>query len=154
MNRHERRKAKALRPEKTFSATFEQIREMCDALFHGMDPDDMSGEHKGQHGWVDISTSDKGRQAIEAVFPNAVIEWRHPSDNLLGWAEFTINVPRLAAGLPVHHLPLEITKGDDLNQSTPDALAFLLAMAAKRQGARVAVQMQDGTVDFFVPQIQ
>ena len=150
MNRHRRRKTKALRvkPDASFGATISQIGEMCDVIFYGVNPNDKAGEN----GWVEIYASASGRKAVEAVFPNAHIEWRfHDDSNPLGWWEFVLNLPGVAAALPMHHLPLEITNGADLDKATPDALAFLLAMAAKRQGVRVAVQMSDGKVSIFTP---
>jgi hypothetical protein len=35
-------------------------------------------------------------------------------------------------------LPLDITRGDDLDEANPDALALLLAVGVVRQGGRAA----------------
>jgi hypothetical protein len=162
MNRHERRKTKALsvKPDASFRATIRQVGEMCDVIFYGVDPNDFIGidpndeapnDEAGEHGWVFIYASASGRKAVEAVFPNAYIAWRFYDDSYpLGWWEFVLNLPEVAAAT-MHHLPLEITRGAELDQATPDALAFLLAMAAKRQGARVAVHMSDGKISIFTP---
>jgi hypothetical protein len=140
MLRIKRRKAKS------FQASIGQIAELCDVTFQGVDPKD---DKEGRHGWVTICASKKGQRAVEAVFPSAHIEWRYHADNALGWAEFSINLPDVAGAGPDHRLPLEITGGVSLDDALPDILAFLLAMAARDQGARVAVQDCTGIMNFY-----
>ena len=142
INRHERRRAKRLEP-KSFSASIREIGEMCDALFGGV-------HDEGQHGFVAISASEKGRRAVEAVFPSGRIVWRTHDDNVLGWQEFSINVVDCAAAMPDHKLPLEITCGVRLDDCSPDALAFLLAMAVKEQGLNVATFDRDDKCSIFM----
>jgi hypothetical protein len=140
MLRIKRRKAKS------FQASIGQIAELCDVLFRGVDPKD---DKEVRPGWVRICASKKGQRAVEAVFPSAHIEWRYYTDNALGWAEFSINLPEVAGAGPDHRLPLEITGGVSLDDALPDVLAFLLAMAAQRQGARVAVEDCTGIINFY-----
>lgn len=130
MNRHQRRRAKKLQP-KTVQANILEIGEMTEAIFGGVYAAD-------QHGFVTIAASDKGRRAVEAVFPSGHIAWRFHEDNLLGWGEFSLNVVDCAGAMPDHKLPLDITGGARLDDAHPDALAFLLAVAVQRQGINVA----------------
>jgi hypothetical protein len=142
MNRHERRKTKAA-SSKFFRASIGQITEMCDAFFSGVD---VADDPHGRHGFVEMYTNEKGKRAVEAIFPNAFIDWKEGS-LLPGLRyDFSINVPDVASAVPDHRLPLEITRGASLDDAAPEALAFLLAMAAKRQGARVAYSDRDGQV--------
>jgi hypothetical protein len=122
---------------KSFDASAQEIGEMCEALFEGK-----------HHGFVAVSASDRGRRAVEAVFPGAHIEWRFHADNALGWGEFSLNVIDCTV-LPGHRLPLEITHGASLHDATPDALAYLLAMGVRRQGVCVALIDADGHASIF-----
>jgi hypothetical protein len=65
------------------------------------------------------------------------------------WRAFSINLPDVVAATETL-LPLEITRGADLDEATPDALAFLLAMGVKRQGGRCAA-WRGGCLEMYVP---
>jgi hypothetical protein len=75
----------------------------------------------------------KGRECIDALFPRAHIEWKDDCPMPREWRAFSINLPDVVAATETR-LPLEITRGANLDEATPDALAFLLAMGVRRQG--------------------
>jgi hypothetical protein len=124
---------------KRFALTRTDIPNMVDAIFHG----------RGD-GWVVIAANAKGRQCIEQVFPNAHIAWRDPdpADNFPeDWRGFDLNLPDVASATrhdlpPIYDVPLD--------EARPDALAFVLAIAARNQGARSMLVKQDGSTDIFV----
>jgi hypothetical protein len=90
-----------------------------------------------------MAANRQGRTAINAVFPDIHIEWRfHKDCRCLGWGEFSLNVADIAHTMRNHRLPIEIVRTADLDAATPEALAFLLAMAAKREGVRVACESE------------
>jgi len=75
--------------------------------------------------------------------PTSTIEWRFHNDcRWLGWGEFSLNVADIAHTMRNHRLPIETVRTADLDAATPEALAFLLAMAAKREGVRVACESE------------
>jgi hypothetical protein len=117
------------RMPKKFEIKMSDLPNMIDALF--------VGDHDEQ-GWVVMDVNDKGRACVDALFPNAHIAWRDASDSLpADWCGFSINVPDVVAEINTE-LPLDITRGADLDKANPDALAFLLAYAVSRQGGRAA----------------
>ena len=103
-------------------------------------------------GWVEMYAGAKGRECINALFPKAHIAWADDRSEMLPreWRAFSINLPDVVAATETR-LPLEITRGANLDEATPDALAFLLAMGARRQGARCAAWRKDH-LDIYVPQ--
>jgi hypothetical protein len=114
---------------------------MVNAVFFGSD----------DQGWVEMYADAKGRECVNALFPKAHIEWKDDCGEAFPreWRAFSINLPDVIAATETR-LPLEITRGANLDEATPHALAFLLAMGAKRQGARCAV-WHDGRHDIYVP---
>jgi hypothetical protein len=117
-----------------------ELPHMIDALFVG-NPDKL--------GWVQMEVNDKGRACVEALFPEGHIAWGKPGNVVpADWHGFEINVPGVVANTETK-LPLEITRGADLNKATPDALAFLLAIGVKDQGGRAAVVRDDGHLEIF-----
>jgi hypothetical protein len=98
-----------------------------------------------------MTANAKGRECVNALFPNAKIAWREqdPADPP-GWLGFTINLPGVVAGLSTTKLPLDITKGANLDDATPDQLALILATGVKRQGGRSAVS-RNGKLEIFRP---
>jgi hypothetical protein len=105
-------------------------------------------------GWIAMAGNPHGRKCVEAVFPNARIVWRdHHPDSIrpADWYEFSLNLPCVANAtrhkLPEHLLTLP---DRDLSKCSSDALAFLLAMAARAQGARVALY-REGKLEIFSP---
>jgi hypothetical protein len=113
---------------------------MLDAVFAG-------NHNHYPNGWVIMEVDDKGRACVEALFPQAHIAWT-PGDIAADWYSFEIHVPGVVAGLPETKLPLEMTRGADLDAANPDALALLLAFGVIRQGGRAAV-FRDGGLDII-----
>jgi hypothetical protein len=122
---------------KRFQLTGTDIPNMVDALFQG----------RGD-GWVIIAANAKGRQCVAQVFPDARIAWRDPGDGLPeDWRGFDLNLPDVA-GATRHNLPPIYDV--PLDEARPDALAFVLAIAAKDQGARSMLIKEDGSADIYV----
>ena len=100
-----------------------------------------------------MAANAKGRRCIEQVFPSAFIKWREPGDGSFplppDWQGFSLNVPDVAA-LPVPNNLPPITGGVPLDEAQPDALAVLMAIAAKDQGARAGMLKSDGSMNIFV----
>jgi hypothetical protein len=119
------------------------VANMVDAVFMGVQDD---------QGWVDMYADAKGRECINALFPKAHIAWADDCAEILprGWRAFSINLPDVVAATETR-LPLEITRGANLDEAAPDALAFLLAMGVRRQGGRCAA-WRGGRLDIHVPQ--
>jgi len=114
---------------------------MVDAVFEG--------DHE-MSGWVDIAVNTRGRECVEALFPQAYIAWRDarpgfPAD----WRGFTINVPDVVSQAGPNKLP-DITGGANLDEATPEALAFLLAAGVKHQGGRSGL-LRYGRMEIFTP---
>jgi hypothetical protein len=63
------------------------------------------------------------------------------------WRGFKINVPEVVSNTQTK-LPLEITKGADLDCATPDTLNLLLAMGVNRQGGNAAC-VKNGMLEIF-----
>jgi hypothetical protein len=116
---------------------------MVDAVFVGVQDD---------QGWVVMCADTKGRECIDALFPKAHIAWKDDCGETMPseWRAFSINLPEVVAETETR-LPLEITRGADLDEAAPDALAFLLAMGVRRQGGRSAVQ-REGRFDVYIPE--
>jgi hypothetical protein len=126
--------------------TSEEFATLADVLVKSIQPK----QKQHERGWVGVSANAAGRSAIEAVFPGAGVHWWF-EDGYFGpeWAGVLLNVPRVMAMFPNHRLPLEITEGADLSELTPDAIAFLLAAGARRNGARVGMIDAAGTFVFL-----
>ena len=87
---------------------------MADALFEG-------NHDAGQHGWVTMAANQKGRECIEALFPDACIAWRDPGEWLPhDWLGFDLNLLDVVAATTTK-LPLEITRGADLDGANPNS---------------------------------
>jgi hypothetical protein len=121
-----------------FQLPIQDIPQVVDALLIGL-PD----------GWVEISANERGRTAIEAVFPDAYIAWRDPGKGFPEeWLGFTLNLPDVASRTKHHLPPINNTPLDD---ARPDALAFLLAIAAKNQGVRSGIWRENRKIEIFHP---
>jgi hypothetical protein len=120
-----------------FHASWDEVFQMADAF--------MSGKPVG---WVAVAANERGREGIQAVFPEANIAWRDPGE---GWPDdfqgFSFNIPDMASYMR-HHLPLEITGGLALDDASPKSLAYLFARAVANKGARTAFERGDGGYDF------
>ena len=111
-----------IKPRK-FKAKLADIPNLADAVFEG--------DHE-MPGWVIMAVNTKGRECVEALFPQAHIAWRDagpcfPAD----WQGFKIN-------------------GANLDEASPEALAFLLAAGVKHQGGRSAL-LKNGRLEIFTP---
>jgi hypothetical protein len=122
---------------KKFTMAREQIPEMLDCVFFG---------NPEKPGWVEMYVNTKGREAVNSLFPKAVIRWRPMNDPdavhdwttlPAGWREwdtFEINLPSVA-----EHAPNNLSRcnGDQpLSEANQTQLAFVLALSAKNNGAR------------------
>lgn len=114
---------------KTKTINMTDLPQLIDALFIG-DPD--------RPGWVIMEVNTKGRDYVDALFPNARIAWRDSDLVPADWHGFSMNVPDVVRATETK-LPLEITRGANLDEANPDALAFLLAAGVNHQGGRSAV---------------
>jgi hypothetical protein len=112
---------------KTFEAKLADIINLVDAIFDG---------NQEMPGWVFMAANAKGRECINALFPQEHIAWRAADPALpQDWRGFTINVPDVVSNTETK---LPITKGVDLDESSPEALSLLLAMGVKHQGGNAA----------------
>lgn len=115
---------------KKFTAKMSELPNLVDALFEG---------NHAAPGWVFMNANVKGRECINALFPKAHIAWRESDYSWAAdWQGFELNLPGIIAATETK-LPLEITRGADLDEARPAALAFLLACGVIRQGGRSAV---------------
>ena len=82
--------------------------------------------------------------------PGGHIAWREPGSRLpADWHGFNINIPDVVAEMETA-LALAITRGADLDEANPDALALLLAMGVMRQGGRAAY-LREGQIEIALP---
>lgn len=144
MNRAERRRmAATARNSKSFKLNVADLPQNVDAMFQG-EPD----------GWVLIAANARGRHCVEQIFPAAYIAWRDPGSGFPSdWQGFSLNVPDVARLPAPNNLP-PITGDVPLDEAQPDALAFLMAIAAKDQSARAALVKSDGSIEIYVGQQQ
>jgi hypothetical protein len=84
-----------------FKAKLADIINIVDAIFDG---------NQKMPGWVIMATNAKGRECINALFPQGHIAWR-ATDPMLpkDWRGFNINVPDAVSNTETK-LPLEFTK--------------------------------------------
>ena len=101
-------------------------------------------------GAVTVLANAHGRDAVKRVFPVTRISWESNASGMpLDWLHAALNVPALASS-GGHGLPREVYGDAALDEATPEALAFLLAIAVKDQGARAAVWDEGAEVPFRV----
>jgi hypothetical protein len=78
--------------------------------------------------------------------------WRDPGDTVpADWHGFDINLPDVIATMETK-LPLDIAEGANLDEATPDALAYLLVAGVNRQGGRAAFY-RNGRLEIYLPPI-
>jgi len=137
---HERAKSKA------FTMKLGDLPNMVDAIF--------DGDHE-RPGWVHMFANAKGCDHVDALFPQAHIEWRElgpgfPAD----WFSMKVNLPEVVSATKTN-LPLEvIPAGRTIDDSNPDQLALLLAFGVRRDGGRAAILRQSNgavSVEIFTP---
>ena len=132
---------------KAFTMKLADLPNMVDAIF--------DGDHK-RFGWVHMFANVKGCNHVDALFPQACIEWRElplpglPDD----WRGMRVNLPEVVSSTTTN-LPLEvIPAGRTIDDSTPDQLALLLAFGVRRDGGRAAILRQNNgavSVEIFTP---
>jgi hypothetical protein len=126
---------------KSFKMAIADLPNMVDAIFAGNHDDP---------GWVEMNVNDRGRACVDALFPRGHIAWRKPGVGLpADWRGFNINVPDVVAEMETA-LPLDITRGHDLDEANPDALVLLLALGVTRQGGRAAY-LHEGHIEIALP---
>lgn len=129
-----------IKPRK-FKAKSADIPNLADAVFEG--------DHE-MPGWVIMAVNKKGRECVEALFPQVHLAWRDAGPDFpADWQGFKINVPDVVSQAGPNKLP-DITGGANLDEASPEALAFLLAAGVKHQGGRSAL-LQNGRLDIFMP---
>jgi hypothetical protein len=127
-----------IKPRK-FKAKSADIPNLADAVFAG--DDEMPG-------WVIMAVNKKGQECVEALFPEAHIAWRDAGPGFpADWQGFKINLPNVVAHAGPNKLP-DITGGANLDEASPEALAFLLAAGVKHQGGRPAL-LRNGRLEIF-----
>ena len=134
---------------KSLRTSLQDLPNHADAVFWG-----------SAEGWVNIAARPSGQRAVEAVLPEVHIPWRDvqtvlPSTFPNDWRETTINLPEIAALPVLHNLPERLLILADLDNATPDALGFVMAIAAKDQGVRAAtIRKNNGhfRIDVFNPE--
>ena len=132
---------------KAFTMKWADLPNLVDAIF--------DGDHK-RFGWVHMFANVKGCNHVDALFPEACIEWRElplpglPDD----WRSMRVNLPEVVSSTTTN-LPLEvIPAGRTIDDSTPDQLALLLAFGVRRDGGRAAILRQNNgavSVELFIP---
>ncbi len=102
-------------------------------------------------GDVTVLANARGRDCLQRVFPEWSIPWEAnacamPSD----WLHALFPLPELASG--AHRLP-PITGDVSIDEATPAALTFLLAIAAMNEGARAVMwdDQWEPQLSLFVP---
>ena len=129
--------AKAEKCGKRIKLNFKDLPKQCDVFLVGLQA------HVGE---VVTIASPEGRAAIERVFPDAGIEWRHPRVNPgdafpSDWLEFNFLMRDILA---VRHkvtvlVPEHLLKLKPLEDIGPDGFACLLMFGASEQGVRAAM---------------
>ena len=132
---------------KAFTMKLADLPNMVDAVFDG---------DRERPGWVHMFANGKGCNHVDALFPQACIEWRElplpglPDD----WRGMQVNLAE-AVSTTTTKLPLEvISAGRTIDDCSPDQLALLLAFGVRRDGGRAAILRQnDGavSVEIFTP---
>ena len=132
---------------KAFTMKLGDLPNLVDAIFDGDDK---------MPGWVHMFANVKGCNHVDALFPQACIEWRElplpglPDD----WCSMKVNLPEVVltttTNLPLEVIPAERT----IDDCTPDQLALLLAFGVRRDGGRAAILRQNNgavSVELFTP---
>jgi hypothetical protein len=131
---------------KAFTMKLADLPNMVDAVFDG---------DRKRRGWVDMFANAKGCNHVDALFPEAHIEWRElgpgfPAD----WHSMRVNLPE-AVSTTTTNLPLKVIPAErTIDDCTPDQLALLLAFGVRRDGGRAAIIRQNNgavSVEFFTP---
>jgi len=131
---------------KAFTMKLGDLPNMVDAIF--------DGDHE-RPGWVHMFANAKGCDHVDALFPQAHIEWRElgpgfPAD----WFSMKVNLPEVVSATKTN-LPLEvIPAGRTIDDSNPDQLALLLTFGVRRDGGRAAILRHNNgavRVEIFAP---
>jgi hypothetical protein len=132
---------------KVFTMRLGDLLNMVDAVFDG---------HHKMPGWVHMFANANGCSHVDALFPQARIEWRElplpglPDD----WRGMQVNLPE-AVSTTTTKPPLEvISAGRTIDDCSSDQLALLLAFGVRRDGGRAAILRQHNrtvSVKLFIP---
>jgi hypothetical protein len=144
MSKFRRLKSKVM--SKAFTMNLADLPNMVDAVF--------DGDHKVP-GWVLMFANAKGCHHVDALFPQAHIDWRELGPGLpADWRGMKVNLPEVVSATETN-LPLEvIPAGRTIDDCNPDQLALLLAFGVRRDGGRAAILRQNNgavSVDIFTP---
>jgi hypothetical protein len=121
--------------------TWPQVAARTDVIFSPGFGEDVSASNQG---YVAIDANAKGREAVNAIFPGAPLNW--DSGKGLGsiepafgpgWMACAPHVPMYAAKYP-NTLPEHLVKAGPLDLKSDRQLCFLMAVAARNHGARAA----------------
>ncbi len=131
---------------KAFTMKLGDLPNMVDAIF--------DGDHE-RPGWVHMFANAKGCDHVDALFPQAHIEWRELPPGLpADWFSMKVNLPEVVSATQTN-LPLEvIPAGRTIVDGSPDQLALLLAFGVRRDGGRAAILRQNNgtvSVEIFTP---
>lgn len=130
-----------------FTMRLGDLLNMVDAEFDG---------HHKMPGWVHMFANAKGCNHVDALFPQACIEWREtPLPSLpIDWHGMQVNLPEAVSSTTTILLLEVISAGRTTDDCSPDQLALLLAFGVRRDGGRAAIlSQQNGTVsvELFIP---
>ena len=132
---------------RTFTMKWGDLPDMVDAVFDG---------HHKMSGWVHMFANAKGCNHVDALFPQACIEWRGlPLASLRDdWRGMQVNLPE-AVSTTTTNSPLEvIPAGRTIDDCSADQLALLLAFGVRRDGGRAAILRRHNgaaSVELFIP---
>ena len=118
--------------------------DMVDAIF--------DADHD-KPGWLHMFANADGRNYVDALFPQACVEWEGlpflglPDD----WRGMQVDLTECVSTMTTN-LPLEvIPAGYTIDDCTPDQLAMLLAVGVTRAGGRAAtIRKNNGEVRVLV----
>jgi hypothetical protein len=127
-----------------FDLPLEELSRVADVMLRGSE-DDL--------GWVEVRAGPRGREAIGAVFPGLPLEWHPVLDSFLpkDWRGVRLKLSTAALATPRHHLPAHLPLD---KAKTPEAFAFILAIAVKSQGLTAAIMDRANNVQIIPPTVQ
>jgi hypothetical protein len=131
-----------------FTIRWGDIPNMVDAVF--------DGDHK-MPGWVLMFANTKGCGHVDALFPEAHIEWHELPPGLPDdWRHMRVNLTEVVSATRTN-LPLEVIQaGRTIDDCTPDQLSLLLAFGVRRDGGRAAIIRRNNgaeSVEIFIPRV-
>lgn len=121
----------------------------CDIMFSpGLSPDGRT-----ECGWIAIDANEKGREAMQRIFPKARFNWHSARDGgpvWDGWQQICPHLPDVAA-VVANALPANLLRLKPLHEATDSALCWLMAVAAHDQGVTPCfLTMKNGKPQFGI----